>query len=88
MAINKALIEEFANHSCKYQNRRDVLATITIKLDTLDWIMKRINQNIHKIQVSFDNCSSPHLINDCHLDENGNKNAQVCYPRGDKYDYE
>lgn len=51
----------------------------------MDWSTKKINQNIHDIQVGCDIYSDPHLTKDCDLDENGNKKAQVCYSSGDRY---
>lgn len=97
-AIIKTLVEEFSKHSREYHNTRndmnrgmvnsvfDDMAAMMAKLEIMDRRMTKIDQSIHAIWVGCDNCSGPHLTEDCDLDENGNLKAQVCYSSGDRFD--
>lgn len=60
--------------------------TRNAKIYTMDHSIMKINKNIHVVQVRCNNCSGPHLTKDYELDVNGNKEAQLCYSSGDKYD--
>ena len=93
----KELIEEFSKHSREYHNpihdeakgirvvNSEDIATVLAMLDTMDRRMTKMDQSIHAIRVCCERCNDPHLIKDSHLDEHGNKKAQVCYSSGDKY---
>lgn len=41
---------------------------------------------MHAICVGCEIFNGPHLTKDCHLDDNENRRAQVCYSSGDRFD--
>ena len=94
----KELIEEFSKHSHEYHNPRHDgakgigggtskdMVSVLVMLNPIDRRMTKMDQSIHALRVGCERCNGPHLTKDCHLDENGNKKAQVCYSRGEKYD--
>nr|KAJ0225504.1 hypothetical protein LSAT_V11C100031130 [Lactuca sativa] len=64
----------------------DSMTFVMAKLENMERRMTKMDQSIHAIRVGCENCSVPHLIRDCDLDENGNWKAQVCYSSVNKYD--
>ena len=54
----------------------DNVASIIIKLYTMDRKITKTGQSIDAIQVGCNNCSIPLLTKDCDLDENGNKKCK------------
>ncbi|XP_023760786.1 uncharacterized protein LOC111909226 [Lactuca sativa] len=93
----KELVEEFAKHSREYHNPRnegvkgvgsahsEEMLAIVAMLNNTDRRLTQMDQSIHAVRVGCERCSGPHFTKDCHLDEYGNKKAQVCYSSGDKF---
>lgn len=65
---------------------KENLDSVLAKIDSMDRRITKMGQPIHAMQVGYDNYSGPHLTKDCDLDENGNRKAQVCYSRNNRFD--
>lgn len=75
LKTNKALIEEFSNHSRELHNPRDDvtrgkenrdvslegLAVVMEKINNMDRRITKMGQSIHMIQVGCENCHMPYL---------------------------
>ncbi|GKD71267.1 hypothetical protein Tco_1325357, partial [Tanacetum coccineum] len=79
-----------ADHSQKWHDgssRRNVdinsnsegIAAIVSKLDNLGRDMKKLNENVHAIQVGCQTCGGPHLDKECPLNEEVKNIEEVKY---------
>ncbi|GJT62179.1 cysteine-rich receptor-like protein kinase [Tanacetum coccineum] len=83
-------IQTMADHSQKWHDgtlsrslsnnsNTDRLAAIVTKLDNLGRDMKKLNENIHAIQVGCQICEGPHLDKECPLNEEAKQEEEAKY---------
>lgn len=82
------VIQNMADHSQKWHDggssrsmggSLDGIVVITNKLESLGRDMKKLNENMHVLQVGCDTCGGAHLARDCPLDEEDKKVEEIKY---------